>query len=326
MTVIPTASQQVQRAVYGQPFTLSYTWGLNDEALPDDASVAVAVVDADGNSVAAGSVTLSETDSGQRTATSVIAGAALVGRTRLTVTWSYTVSSGATHLAVTSTVDVCDARLFALADYGQYPEIARKGFTDAQLEQARFEAEARLEWECGCAFTGRYGTQHVVIPSVRSRWDWDDRIGSAHHVGPTSVTLEKPFVLSLRGISRHWVNPADGTFGDEALDLDYARLDTHTSTVHYHGPHGEGLYGDLTFAFDHGKPVPDLRRICALLAKHRLLSGPIDDRATSLTTENGGLISLLTPGLGGIGFGIPEIDAFVERHDQHVMGYLGGSF
>jgi hypothetical protein len=328
MTVI-AASQQFQRAVRGLPFMAVYTFGLNDEALPDvspAAPPAVSVTNAAGAVVITGASTLGVAAGGQVAASFVIPASDLPARDLYTVMWSYTVSTVPT--GTTSTIDVCDGRLFPLSDYLNYPELAGLGKTTAQLEEARIAAEDRLEWECGCAFTGRYGTEDHLVGGDRRPFDYWQGWGWGSPLrgdGLGRLALERPFVQTLRGISRAWVDPDDSTSGTHQLSLNYARLDTRRCVVHYRRDPTDqygGLWGDLTIAYEHGQPVADVRRICAMLARHRLLHGPLDARATQAPVEGGGSINLATPGLMGSVFGIPEIDVFIQRHNQRGDGYV----
>lgn len=330
MTVI-AAPQQFQRAVRGLPFMASYTFGLNDEALPD-AAPTVAVANAAGALVATGTSTLGVAAGGQQTATYALPAAALPARDFYTVTWSYAVLMIPT--ATTSTIDVCDQRLFAIADYAQYPELAAKGFTAAQYEQARFEAENRLEDECGRAFTGRYGAEAFTLrePSTfASDWPWTGSAGRLGDPNVTRLSLAQPFVQALRDIQQTTLQegtsqtpPVDSTTVTH-LDLSCARLDAKRGIVYWRDPKGDGLGGDVVVSYEHGQPVADARRICAMLARHRLLLGPLDSRATQAPVEGGGSINLATPGLMGSVFGIPEIDVFIVRHSQRAVGYVSSA-
>ena len=323
-------AQQAQRAVRGRPFTAAYTFGDDGDALPDGSTtVAVTIVNAEGYVVVNDlTATLATASGGQQVASFNLAASVLPSRDFLTCLWVATI--GGVPVTQVSTIDVCDARLFALGDYGQYPEIAAKSFTAAQLEQARMDAEDRLEWECGCAFTGRYGTEEHLLGHGRESalgWgDWNRDWGS--HDGTHRLVLRRPFVQALRSISRAWVDPDDSTSGVHTLNLDYARLDSHRSVIHCQPDPSDqyaGLYGDLTIGYEHGQPVADCRRICLILARQRLLHGPLDQRATQAPVEGGGSINLATPGLLGSRFGIPEVDAFCNDHDHRVRGFVSGT-
>ena len=320
-------AQQAQRAVRGREFVAAFTFGLDGDSLPDaDTTVSVTVTNAEGT-VVVGPVAATLTGA---VATYKLTAAQLPERDFLTVSWSATVDT-ATEVQL-STIDVCDARLFPLGDYVQYPEIAANGYSDAKLEQARIDAEDRLEWECGCAFTGRYGTEEHLLASRHGfadgvwagSWAWDRYEAR----GVNHLALRRPFVQKLRSITRAWIDPDDDTSGTHALNLNYARLDSHRSVVHVrHDPTDQygGLYGDLTIDYEHGQPVADVRRICLILARYRLLHGPLDQRATQAPVEGGGTINLATPGIQGSRFGIPEVDSFCDRHDHRALGFLGGS-
>lgn len=314
-------AQQTQRAVRGRAFVAEYAFGLDGDALPDaDTAVNVTIVNAEGyvvvNDLAA---TLGEVADDEQTATFDLTPAVTPQRDAFTCMWVATI--GGVSVTQVSTIDVCDARLFPLSDYAQYPELAARGFTAAEMEQARTDAEDRLEWECGCAFTGRYGSEAWRFDDRRGEafdefgtlWHWGRR-GGVHH-----ITLRRPFVQALRSITR--THTHDGTTTTTQLDLDHARLDSWSSTVDYHH-RGHGLHGSLTIGYEHGQPVADVRRICAMLARHRLLHGPLDSRATQMAVEGGGTINLATPGMLGSVFGIPEIDVFVQRHNHRVTGFL----
>jgi hypothetical protein len=73
--------------------------------------------------------------------------------------------------------------------------------------------------------------------------------------------------------------------------------------------------GNVVVGFEHGRDRPPerLRRAALLLAKVWLVSGPVDDRTSTLTSD-GGTFSLVTPGRGGSIFGVPEVDAAVQAN------------
>lgn len=324
----PTASQQFQRAVHGLPFTVDYVFELDGDSGPD-AAPTYAVVNAEGATVATGTATL--TTSAPLTASFALTAAELPERDFYTVTWSYTVDTA--PVEVTSTVDVCDKRLFPLADYSQFNDPPVLNATATQLEQARREAEDFLERECGCAFTGRYAAENWLIERRRGgRYIGGvgfDGYGGPWHAssGPSQIPLRMPFVQTLRSVTRAWVDPATGATGTHALDLNYFQLDRHTSTLHYHRDPTDtfsGLYGELTIAYEHGRPLADVRRICLILARYRLVNGPLERRAVSISTQDGGSVALLTPGQASAVSGIPEVDTFIARYNARVDGFLGG--
>jgi hypothetical protein len=326
VTITPTASLQFQRAVRGLPFEAIYEFELDNDSPPDAAPTYV-VTNAEGAEVASGMASLTTSDPIEASFT--LTAANLPARDLLTVTWSYTVST--VPVEVTSTIDVCDKRLFPITDYNQFNDKQVTTATPATLEQARREAEDFLERECGCAFTGRYGSEFWLVEGGHEQyyggigydgWHLGRRCGARNE-----LTLRQPFVSVVRSISRAWVDPTTGASGTHALNLEYVQLDAHTSTIHVRNDPTDqygGLWGELTIGFEHGRPDADVRRVCLILARYRVVNGPLERRAQSMTLEGGGNISLLTPGMAASVTGIPEVDSFLERRNAHVDGFLGG--
>jgi hypothetical protein len=77
----------------------------------------------------------------------------------------------------------------------------------------------------------------------------------------------------------------------------------------------------LTVSVTHGYATMPLEVSWAigLLARRRLLRGNLDDRATQLAAENGGVVNLATPGLFGSEFGVPDVDAVLRRYRHHAL-------
>jgi hypothetical protein len=330
VTATPTAAQQFQRAVRGLPFEAVYTFGLDDDAPPDSAPT-YTVVNAEGSTIATGTASLITSDPIE--ASFVLTAAELPLRDLLTVTWTYTVSAAPT--ATVSLVDVCDKRLFPMSDYATiFSPADLASYSTTQLEQARREAEDFVEEQCGTAFTGRYGSElHLIGHHRKGYWDgygyggggYGYGPGFGHSAGTNRLALRRPHVLVLRSIVRNWVDPADADSGVYTYDLNYAQLDTFSSTVHYHSnptQWGSSLWGDLIVSYEYGQWVADVRRICLILARYRLLNGPLERRAVSMTLEGGGSVQLLTPGMAASVTGIPEVDSFIQRWNQRADGFF----
>ena len=322
---VTTATQQYQRVVRGLPAVASYTFGLDDDALPGTAAtVDVAIVDAAGNAVTSGTATLGDISGGQQTATFALDANLTPARDLFTATW--TVEGD--NYNVVSLIDVCDQRLFPLSDYAQFSELAQ--FDASQLETQRLMAEAFLERECGRAFTGRYGTEQIVLPG--GHWvgwggsgGWGD--GWRRNRGRGELTLRQPDAKVLRSITRTWTN-SNGEVETYAVSLDYAELDPFSSTIYYRADRSssqyDGLWGDLTIAYEYGEWLADVRRICLILARYRLIQGPVERRAVSMPVEGGGTIQLLTPGMSASVTGIPEVDRFIQRYNARTSGFISG--
>ncbi len=75
---------------------------------------------------------------------------------------------------------------------------------------------------------------------------------------------------------------------------------------------GPGYY---MVAYEHGHPYPPPRvsEAALLWAKNHLVKGPIDDRTTAFSSEDG-TFTLATPGMRGSWVGIPEVDAVIAQY------------
>lgn len=319
-----TNPQQYQRAVMGLPFTVEYVFGENGDSLPD-AAPTYTVTNAAGSSVASGTASLGSVSSGQQTASFDLTPSELPAVDLLSVTWSYTVSTVAVE--VTSLVDVCGCRLFPLADYNQFAELS--SVTAAQQEQQRMFAEDLLERECGMAFTGRYRSQRFTLreppdltwfPSpLTSGWDPGDQ-----SYGETGLVLDRPFVQAIRSITQTTVDD-EGNSTTSQLNLTYARYDQTNGVLYFKDNLGNGIFGDAVVGYEHGQWVADVRRICLILARYRLLNGPLEARAIAMPAEGGGSLRLLQPGSTGASpTGIPEVDEFIARYNRNALGFVSG--
>ena len=210
-------------------------------------------------------------------------------QTALLDTWTLTWASTAKG-TVAETCEIAGGFLFAITDIatmkvGQNDTIGSK-FTTAQIVAVRTLVEEALEDECGVAFVPRYR-----VDTVRP------------HGG---VFLERPRVSAIRSII---VNGA-------AADV----------SAHDFDPSG-AIYGafrrgsQVIVGYEHGyrSPPGRISRAAMLLAKRWLIDGPADDRATSMTVEGVGTYALVTPGMRGAMFEIPEVNRAVQRYDMSVL-------
>jgi hypothetical protein len=74
-------------------------------------------------------------------------------------------------------------------------------------------------------------------------------------------------------------------------------------------------YGNFTVGYEYGSdfPPPGASEAALILAKSRIVRGPIDDRATQQPSEYGP-INLATPGMFGSRYGLPAVDAFIRAN------------
>lgn len=75
---------------------------------------------------------------------------------------------------------------------------------------------------------------------------------------------------------------------------------------------------ELKITYGHRYPPADVSRAVAVLAAHLLKDGPFDDRGYGVT-EDGGGVRLLTAGVQGAMFSIPECEAVARRYRVPVV-------
>lgn len=206
----------------------------------------------------------------------------------LTATWSITRNSLTEQLVTHHEIvggHVCslaqiDANLGKAGDSTNY-SLPTKRF-------ARDVATDAFEEEAGVAFTPRYR---------RVRLDGDGR-----------VDVMLPFPRPLAVIS--------GTVDGTALTVgQLADLEVYDTGVVY-SPAG-WLSGrrNVVLKVEHGfrSPPADVSRAVAMIAASVLKDGPFDDRGYAVT-EDGGAVRLLTAGIAGAAFSLPDVQAALARH------------
>lgn len=160
-------------------------------------------------------------------------------------------------------------------------------YTNGQKNAAIDVASKAFEVECGVAFTPR--TRTITLSGD----------------GSTSLALPDPMIRTLTSVTDE-----DG----DALSLTNTRLDKWGGVLHREEgwPAGEM---NLTVVYTHGYPEPpkDVSRAVALVASAMIADGPWDDRGYGVT-EAGGLVRLLTAGVSGASFSIPEVQATLARY------------
>jgi len=164
-----------------------------------------------------------------------------------------------------------------LSDPTKYP-------TQAIID-ARTLVETALEDACGVAFVPRYRRELVS------------------GTGGTELVLSSPRVTALRSTT------LDGATVTDTV------VPSAPGVIYTAGGWTRG-FGNYSIAYEHGWPFPPPRvsQAALLWAKSVLVKGPIDDRTTSFSTEDG-TFSLATPGIRGSVTGIPEVDATIAQYN-----------
>lgn len=176
-------------------------------------------------------------------------------------------------------------------------QLARGGtssdYTTSAKDAAISVASSTFERVCGVAFSPR--TRTVVVD------------GS----GDKRLVLPDPRVRSVTSVTDE-----AGT----ALDVSEVRVDNLGGSIVRPAvwPKGEA---NLTVVYAHGydEPPVDVGRAIAIFAASIVKDGPFDDRGYGVI-DNGVGVRLLTAGVGGAMFSIPEVQAAYMRYRVPVVG------
>ena len=279
----------MDRVLVDTPATISNSW-YSDGVIADPGTTTIGITAADGTVVqAAGTAT---TGSGAAARTYALTTTHTANLDLLTVTWT-TQNFG---VAVTY-VEVVGGFLFSVADARAISPLNNTTtYPTAKIVAVRTLVEEAIEDACGVAFVPRY------------------RRETLSGLGEPDLPLGRAQIRSVRTAS------IDG----EALSSDDLELVLPHSTryLNYENNWDTG-YGNVIVGYEHGFDFPPARitRAALMLAKRWLVEGPIDDRATSLITEDG-TFALVTPGLRGALFDVPEVNAAIEEYNY--AGYQVG--
>lgn len=181
-----------------------------------------------------------------------------------------------------------DGVYFTVAELRErFPELTVEKYSDAKLAAWIAAAEEAFEHVADVAFIPRTATE-VVSTDVTSRLSLpNNRVRS---------------LTSATGVSTGTIDVAD------------ARI-IGGSYVTGSWPVGE----DITVVYEHGYatvPLP-VKNAVMLLARTWAINGPIDSRATQLSTGDGGVINLATPGMFGAEFAIADVDRVLRDYRHH---------
>ena len=275
----------MQRILKDTVATISGTFYVDGVATDPSPATATVTVTRDDGTVLVNGATATRASVGKFTLTLNAAQTALLDQ--LTATWTSSLGT------ITTEAEVTGGFLFSLASLKT--DVAATGKSTDQLLAARTYAETALEGACGRAFVPRYHREQVN--------------GS----GGRDLVLSMPFVRAVR-----WAR-LDGV----ALTVgELADLEAQEFGVYNTASWTYATYRNYEIAYEHGPDAatPEASRAALLLARAYLgsFNRPIDDRAITFNTTEGGTYSLAVPGRNGSIFGIPDVDAFVQRHDMNV--------
>lgn len=201
------------------------------------------------------------------------------------VVWSDGVLFARDVLEVTS-IGGIDEPYFTIAEARAIPPLGDvTKYPDVAIIAARDLVESALEHACGVAFVPRQAT---------------DTINGG---GGSEIVLTWPRVTAIEAVT------IDGVAGVGADFLPSPSGVLYTANGFTRG------WQNYSVTYVHGWPSvpPRVKQAALLLAKTWLVKGPIDDRATGFSTENG-TFSMSTPGMRGAITGLPEVDATIQQY------------
>jgi hypothetical protein len=192
---------------------------------------------------------------------------------------------------VTTVTEIVGGFIFSLSELQDHLTANRVTgtYTAAQKIAVRTIVETKLEKACGQAFVPRY-TRTTVSGTG------------------TSNLLLAPRTTAIRSV----------TIDDVAQTVEDETYDATTGLVYWPTVWTAGT-SNIVVGFEHGHPYPpeDIKQAALTWAKSLLVAGPIDDRTTSLSTEDG-TFSLSTPGIRGSVSGIPAVDQAIAENTVRV--------
>lgn len=277
-----------QRVVAARDFTATVDFSVEEDEVPG--AVSCSLADSQGT-VVAGSGPATAGAAGVFTFDVPAAAVPLVDV--LSAVWVSDIGT------VVTTIDVRARRLFTVPQLvAAFPEVEAR--PAGVLEAERTAAEDFLEDQCGRSFAGQFSVASFLADSG----------GGPLRARPVRCRLILPHypVTAVRYLSVDGVALTVDELAGVVVDPD--------GFVSY----APGLGGVVTVGYEHGQPVTDVARVAMILARHRIVNGPLDSRAIGLPVEGGGVISLLTPGVRGSVTGIPEVDQFLQSHQGRDRG------
>lgn len=275
----------MERVLQNTTATVSVTFYVDGNPTdPAPATVTVHVTRADGTDVVPAGTSANRTSTG--TFTYNLTTAHTTTLDNLTAVWT-SVNLG----TLTTEAEVVGGFLFNIAQLrafsaGAFTDTAR--YPTSELIKIRTDVEVALERELGFALVPRYERATVTAQS-------------------TYLQL-KPYTRTIRSLS------SAGTVVD-TTGLPYS--DTGYLAGTYNWP--------VIVGYEHGLDATSdvtqrMQRAGLMLAKSWLQDSPVDDRASTFSSVDGGTYSLVVAGRGGSTFGVPDVDVAVERERFVAIG------
>lgn len=206
---------------------------------------------------------------------------------------TWTASVGGVSQTVGTRFEVVGAVIFGIADLRELDaDITAAAYPAQKVREARAKASEQFEALAAIAFRRR-GRRATL-----------DGTG-----GPAILVPD----LEPRGVVSATVDAGSGPVALTAADLSDLALYPHGEIVRMQKGVWQAGVRNVAIHYEHGldeAPEP-ARHAVMLLARARLVRGPVPDRATSVSTDEG-VFRYSTPGRDGP-TGIPDVDAAIAQ-------------
>jgi hypothetical protein len=280
------------------PATVTAVFKDTSDTTVDPGTVTVNVTRLDGTAVVTGAATTSGTGAAARTYLLTSTHTALLDT--LTVTFA----SASLSQSVSETVEVVGAFLFTEAEARAFDggAMTEAKVTDAALEEARARITDEFESICGVSFVPRY------------------RLDTFSGLGYVNLALHRMKVTDIRSVEYRTSGAATWTAYD-ADDLADIYIEDHGWILRE--SRGTFLTGrrNIRIGYEHGftQPPHDIKWAALKAARDELIPSNINDRAISITTEQGSE-QLWTPNYSGRGAAVHKLLS-VDTVLQRYVGY-----
>lgn len=275
----------------GTPAQLSQSWYV-DGTIVDPGSVTVHVTNAAGTDVKAAGTSTSGSGAAARTVALTTSDTANLDV--LTVVWT-----SATYGDITEVVEVVGDLLFSEVEARAFDGGAlasTSDYSDADIANGRSAIDEAFASICGKPFGLHY------------------RLVTLDGDGSATLLLPNIRVSSVRSIE---YRDSGGTTWTAFTSSELADVFVRPGGLLYRETLGTFPAGvqNIRVGYEHGHtPIPlDVRRAALMVLRDALRGSNIDDRATSYTDEMGSRTFVVTAGVRGAMYSLPEVNAILKR-------------
>jgi hypothetical protein len=274
----------MQRIVQNLGATLTHTFYMDGVATDPSPATATVTITRDDGTIVVAAQPATRTGVGVFTYTLTPAQTALLDI--LSVGW--TATFGGQPQTFVDIVEVAGGVLFTLAQARALSPLNNTTtYTTAKLVEARTLVESALEDACGVAFVPRYA-RSTFNGSGRSTILLPPMVRAIRSATIDGATVAAPYLATMRMLS--------------------------TGELYYPSIWTSGFANyELAYEWGYDYPPPRVSQAALTWAKNWLVKGPIDERWTNMTTEDG-TYAMSTPGMRGANSGLPEVDQVIHEY------------